>query len=331
MARTVYDKLRALQDVLSKKFEVEKEIQEIPKSLATKTELLNRLKKSFMDKSATYQAATGARRRTSGRSSPKPSRAARSPKARWTSSRRSANTRPWTRRSRTPRRRSSSLRKELQREQASVEELKNALDKEEMMIRKQEEDVKEEQSKIKLKIKEKNAELKKLQGDEKKITPGLDEDILFKFERIIKSKSGLGIVSLTKGVCTGLLHDPARRSSSTPSGWASASSSARTAAASSSTRRTRRGKPRDRGSRGRGGRRGRGRGGGGRGAGGRGRRNIRGQEAVVGSLAADDSRSHIISGCADDVRGQIRSPLARGTARRRAGRKVRAPESRTPG
>ena len=95
------------------------------------------------------------------------------------------------------------LRKELQREQTSGEELKSALEKEEMMIRKQEEDVKEEQSKIKVKIKEKNAELKKLQGEEKKITPGLDEDILFKFERIIKSKSGLGIVSLTKGVCTG--------------------------------------------------------------------------------------------------------------------------------
>jgi uncharacterized protein len=84
-----------------------------------------------------------------------------------------------------------------------VEELKNVLEKEDMMIKKQEEDVKEEQSKIKVKIKEKNAELKKLQGDEKKITPGLEEDILFKFERIIKNKSGLGIVSLTKGVCTG--------------------------------------------------------------------------------------------------------------------------------
>ena len=52
-----------------------------------------------------------------------------------------------------------SLRKELQREQTSVEELKNALEKEEMMISKQEEDVKEEQSKIKVKIKEKNTEL----------------------------------------------------------------------------------------------------------------------------------------------------------------------------
>src|SRR5208337_3772483 len=85
----------------------------------------------------------------------------------------------------------------------SVEELKGVLEKEEMMIQKQEEDVKEEQSKIKVKVKEKTAELKKLQGEEKKITPGLEEDILFKFERIIKNKSGVGIVSLTKGVCTG--------------------------------------------------------------------------------------------------------------------------------
>ena len=60
MARTVYDKLRALQDVLSKKFEVEREIQEIPKSLATKTELLNRVKKSFTDKSAVHEAADAA-------------------------------------------------------------------------------------------------------------------------------------------------------------------------------------------------------------------------------------------------------------------------------
>ena len=37
------------------------------------------------------------------------------------------------------------VRKELQREQTSVEELSNALQKEEMMIHKQEEDVKEEQ------------------------------------------------------------------------------------------------------------------------------------------------------------------------------------------
>ena len=202
MARTIYDKLRALQDVLSRKFEVEKEIQEIPKSLATKTELLNRLKKSYMEKSATNQAAElrvqdlgqklveaeGNREKSEGQMDV--IKTQREYEALDKEIKDAAD-------------KEQSFRKELQREQTAIEELTNALEKEEMMIRKQEEDVKEEQSKIKLKVKEKNSELKKLLGDEKKITPGLEEDILFKFERIIKNKSGLGIVSLTKGVCTG--------------------------------------------------------------------------------------------------------------------------------
>jgi hypothetical protein len=37
----------------------------------------------------------------------------------------------------------------------------------------------------------------------KDITPGLDPDVLFKFERIIRSKLGLGIVAIKGGVCTG--------------------------------------------------------------------------------------------------------------------------------
>lgn len=202
MARTVYDKLRALQDVLSKKFEVEKEIQEIPKSLATKTELLNRLKKSFMDKSATYQAAeTHVTELSQKLGEAEQSRESSEGQMDVIKTQREYEALDKEIKDATEK--EAQLRKELQREQTSSEELKAGLEKDEMMIRKQEEDVKEEQSKIKLKIKEKNAELKKLQGEEKKITPGLDEDILFKFERIIKSKSGLGIVSLTKGVCTG--------------------------------------------------------------------------------------------------------------------------------
>ena len=202
MARTVYDKLRALQDVLSRKFEVEKEIQEIPKSLATKTELLNRLKKSYMDKGATHQAAAArvvdiTQKLTDAEQEREKS------EGQMDIIKTQREYEALDKEIRDATEKEQSLRKELQREQISVEELKGSLDKEELLISKQEEDVKEEQSKIKVKIKEKNSELKKLQTEEKKITPGLEEDILFKFERIIKSKSGLGIVSLAKGVCTG--------------------------------------------------------------------------------------------------------------------------------
>jgi predicted nucleic acid-binding Zn-ribbon protein len=202
MARTVYDKLMALQDVLSKKFEVEKEIQEIPKSLATKTELLNRLKKSYMDKSATNKAAEGHIQDIMQKLTEAEQNREKS-EGQMDIIKTQREYEALDKEIKDATEKEQNLRKELQREQASMEELKNALEKEEIMIKKQEEDVKEEQSKIKLKIKEKNTELKKLQGDEKKITPGLEEDILFKFERIIRNKSGVGIVSLTKGVCTG--------------------------------------------------------------------------------------------------------------------------------
>jgi hypothetical protein len=202
MARTVYDKLRALQDVLSRKFEVEKEIQEIPKSLATKTELLNRLKKSYVEKSGSHQATT-TRIEDIGQKLVDAEQNREKSEGQMDIIKTQREYEALDKEIKDATEKEQSLRKELQREQTSVEELKNVLEKEEMMIGKQEEDVKEEQSKIKVKVKEKNAELKKLLGEEKKITPGLEEDILFKFERIIKSKSGIGIVSLTKGVCTG--------------------------------------------------------------------------------------------------------------------------------
>jgi hypothetical protein len=202
MARTVYDKLRALQEVLSHKFEVEREIQEIPKSLATKTELLNRLKKSAQDRLAALQATQGRiTEMTQKLTDAELSREGYEGQMDAISTQREYEALDKEIKDATEK--EQGLRRDLQREQSLEEEAKNALEKEEMMIRKQEEDVKEEQSKIKVKIKEKTAELKKLQGEEKKITPGLEEDILFKFERIIRSKSGIGIVSLHKGVCTG--------------------------------------------------------------------------------------------------------------------------------
>ena len=50
----IFDKLRSPQEILSQKFGIEKEIEEIPKILSTKTELLNRLRKSYIEKNAEY-------------------------------------------------------------------------------------------------------------------------------------------------------------------------------------------------------------------------------------------------------------------------------------
>ncbi|MBN2858685.1 MAG: DNA-binding protein, partial [Sphaerochaetaceae bacterium] len=46
----IYDKLRDLQDILAKKFSIMEEIVEIPRTLETKEELLNRGKKLYIEK-----------------------------------------------------------------------------------------------------------------------------------------------------------------------------------------------------------------------------------------------------------------------------------------
>lgn len=202
MARSVYDRLRALQDVLSRKFEVEREIQEIPKSLATKTELLSRLRKSLEDRGAAYEAVQVRLKEVELRLAE-----AEGIREQYERQMDAIKTQreyeALDKEIRDATEKEQGLRKELAKEQQAEEELRVALEKDQLMIQKQEEDVAEEQSKIKLKLKEKNAELKKLAGDERRITPGLDEEILFKFERIIRNKSGVGIVPLSKGVCNG--------------------------------------------------------------------------------------------------------------------------------
>ena len=50
---------------------------------------------------------------------------------------------------------------------------------------------------------EKNALIRKLEDEEKALIPGLDPEVLFKFERIIRNKMGRGIVAIKNGVCTG--------------------------------------------------------------------------------------------------------------------------------
>ena len=95
------------------------------------------------------------------------------------------------------------LRKDILHQEKEGEELSAALSKEESMINLQEEELAKEQEKIKSQSEAKRKNLKELQKEESKIVPGLDEEILFKFERIIRSKAGLGIVPVRDSVCTG--------------------------------------------------------------------------------------------------------------------------------
>ena len=202
MIQEVFDKLRSLQEILSEKFNIEKAIEDIPRVLATKSELLNRLKVTYIQKNNEYTAI-----QEKIKSTRQNMYTAETEREKYEQQMDLIKTQreyeALDKEIRDATEREQSLRRDLQNQEKVVEEMKTNLEKEEIMIKKQEEEVKSEQSRIKHEIKEKNKVLQKLEKEEGKIIPGLDEAILFKFERIIRSKSGLGIVPVIEGVCTG--------------------------------------------------------------------------------------------------------------------------------
>ena len=202
MLQEVFDKLRTLQEILSKKYEVEQEIEDIPTALATKTELLRRLKQTYIRKND--DLAKTKERIKSARIKMLDAEAEREKyEKQMDIIKTQREYEALDKEIRDSTTREQDLRLELQNLEKVLEEMQVNIEKEEVMIQKQEEELKAEQSRIKHEVREKTKILQKMEKEEEKITPGIDEEILFKFERIIRSKSGLGIVPVIDGVCTG--------------------------------------------------------------------------------------------------------------------------------
>ena len=198
----VLHKLRALQEVLFQRFRTEHEISEIPRALSTKTEVLNRLKRSYVEKSELYdqlrvrihdlreRAIEAEREREQYEGQMDAIRTQREYEALDKEIRDSGE-------------REVEVRRELQREEEHLDEMAATLEQEEALIKQQDQEVADEQQRIESETAGREAALQELIGEESKITPGLDTELLFKFERIIRNKEGLGIVALRAGVCTG--------------------------------------------------------------------------------------------------------------------------------
>jgi len=202
MMQEVFDKLRSLQDVLSRKFEIEKEIHEIPKALVTKNELLNRLKKTYIVKNKQLEEAKE-RIKTFRQKLIDAENERENYEKQMDLIKTQREYEALDKEIKDAIEKEQQFRKDILKEEKTCEELSYALEKEESMIKQQEDELKSEQEKIEKESKDRGKKLKELQQNENKITPGLDEEILFKFERIIKSKAGLGIVPVKGAVCTG--------------------------------------------------------------------------------------------------------------------------------
>jgi len=198
----VFEKLRTLQDVLSDKIALEHEIQDIPKLLLTQEELLARLKKSFIEKNVEYEAARERVNLLRGQLADAESSREKAEKN-MDSISTQREYEALDKEIREASEKEQLYRKELIKEEKQFIELDEQQKRDTALIQQQETELAEKRASVESEISTKKAEHDSLMDKEKDITPGLDPDVLFKFERIIRSKLGLGIVAIKGGVCTG--------------------------------------------------------------------------------------------------------------------------------
>ena len=202
MIQEVLSKLQELQEILAQKYSLENELTEIPKALNTKKELVNRLNQSYIDKTERLQSG----QKTIGELRIKMSDAEREREKYEEQMGNISTQREYEaliKEIRLASEKEQNLRKDLQREEKYIEELGQNIENEELLIQEQTKEIEDEQRKIKEETEKRLQGLKKLIRKEETITPGMDEEMIFKFKRIIRSKGGRGIVPLSQSVCSG--------------------------------------------------------------------------------------------------------------------------------
>jgi predicted nucleic acid-binding Zn-ribbon protein len=198
----VFDKLRTLQDILSQKIALEQDIQEIPKLLVTQEEILARLKKTFIEKNQEYEKTKAAESEFRGLLAD-----AEGAREKAEKNMDSINTQreyeALDKEIRDATEKEQQYRKELQREERLLLDLNEQMKQSAALIEQQEAELNERRAGIEAEIAEKRKEAAALVKQEEELTPDLDSEVLFKFERIIRNKMGRGIVAIKGNVCMG--------------------------------------------------------------------------------------------------------------------------------
>jgi uncharacterized protein len=196
------DKLRSLQEIIYEKIGLEKNIQEIPKLLDTQEELLNRLKKTFIEKNSNFEKVKAEEADFKNKLAEVESAREKSEKNMdMVSTQREYEA--LDKEIKDASEKEQQYRKELQQRGSILCELDDQIKQQTALIEQQETELEERRKKIEAEINDKKKQIENLKKKESKLTENLDSEVVFKFERIIKNKMGIGIVAIKGNVCMG--------------------------------------------------------------------------------------------------------------------------------
>jgi predicted nucleic acid-binding Zn-ribbon protein len=197
----IFDKLRTLQDILAEKIILEQKIQDSPKNLTGKEEALARLKKNFIEKNQEYEKAKRAEEEYQTllfeaeihREKAEKNMDAISTQREYEALDKEIHEAA---------EKEQQYRKELQKEQRILSDLDEQIKSNVNLVEQMEAELVKLRSGIEADIIEKRQRVESLSEQEKEVASGMDPEVLFKFERIIRNK-GEGIVAIKGGVCMG--------------------------------------------------------------------------------------------------------------------------------
>lgn len=198
----LFERLRKFQEFLMERVAIEKDIRELPKAIAAQEEVLVRARKSYGERSARFEEAgqrvgqlrlelsdvmahkEKSEQQMDSISSPREFEALNKEIT-------EAGLRE------------DQLRKELKREDENYREAETELRSSETLIQSQEAEIEEKRTRIRNEEETMQQRVSELRNQESEVTADIDPEVVFKFERIIKSKQGIGIVPVKGVVCSG--------------------------------------------------------------------------------------------------------------------------------
>lgn len=197
----IFDRLSTLQDVLGQKYRLEREIETLPKQLDSQDELLVRLRKEYIEKNKSYEEL----RAEVGRHKEELAAAESARESGEKNMDNISSHREYEaldKQISEARDREAAIRKSLLSEEKRLSELNESLKADESMISAQESDLGAARDALNEKINGFRDEVSRLGARESEITDGLNQELVYKFQRIIQ-RNAEGIVAVRNGVCTG--------------------------------------------------------------------------------------------------------------------------------
>jgi len=191
----VLDRLRNLQDVLVKKITLEKDIEDIPKSLSKQEELVRRLKEKFIESDQKYVALKKDENECKNAlliAEDEREKAEKKMEIAGTQREIEALDKEIE----TAAKKEDEQRKKLQKISQESITLNESMKQDKEFMDEQEAELIERKKSVNEEVERKKAEIATIREKEVALAEGLNPELVFKFERIVRKKKGRGIVAV---------------------------------------------------------------------------------------------------------------------------------------